>query len=130
MAKNAVAWYKGMTPSMGKLAWGPEAWKHSVGTLTLPGVCTMPSPTPLAPTSVLGTSAHRHSLAAGADHEQDPCRCCWESGPSLVLNLNCISVRQTFLRTFDSQVPCLIGCDGTVPGVQYALRQGPRLRKG
>lgn len=104
MAKNAVAWYKGMTPSMGKLAWGPEAWKHSVGTLTLPRRMSCAKPHPLAPTAVLGISTHGYSLAAGTGHEQGPCRGCWELGPSLVLNLNfsfeTISVRQTFLCTY------------------------------
>lgn len=108
---------QGMTLSVEKLAWGPGAWKHSVGTPTLPSVCPVPSPTPLAPTALLGTSAHGHSLATGTGHEQGPCRCCWELDPSLVLNLNggfgTISVRKDFLGTFNDQVPCLIGFDGS-----------------
>lgn len=61
MAKNAVAWYKGMTPSMGKLAWGPEAWKHSVGTLTLTQHVSWAKPHPIGTHSCAG---HLYSLAA------------------------------------------------------------------
>lgn len=79
MAKNAVAWYKGMTPSMGKLAWGPEAWKHSVGTLTLPQHVSWAKPHPIGTHSYAG---HLYSLAAATSHKRGLCRGCWELGSS------------------------------------------------
>lgn len=134
-ARPRILWLgtRGMTPSTGKLAWGPEAWKCSMGTLTLPWLVL--SPTPLAPTAVLGTSANGHSLAAGTGQEQGGCRCCCELGPSLVLILSCmfeaISVRQAFLCPYGGQVPCLPGFASTVCRSTVSPdAQGPRLGKG
>lgn len=101
-------------PSACALCQAPPHWH--------PQLCWAPLPMGTARQLALATS-------------KVPAGCCWELGPSLVLNLSCvfaaISVRQASLCPYDGQLPRLPRFGSTIRESTVSPdAQDPGLRKG